>query len=110
MSLFRSRDSDERRRTIRHDLQYLAQIDRTLGNQVLARVPELERDVTGMAEQLAGPGAGTAGELQDAARRPERVERVSQLGAAGKVEALVQVVRGQGTVVGTLSGQKLILN
>jgi hypothetical protein len=27
MSLFRSRDSDERRRTIRHDLQYLAQID-----------------------------------------------------------------------------------
>ena len=63
-----------------------------------------------MAEQLAGPGAGTAGELQDAARRPERVERVSQPGAAGKVEALVTVVRGQGTVVGTLSGQKLVLN
>jgi hypothetical protein len=67
-------------------------------------------DATGMAEQLAGPGAGTAGELQDAARRAERVERVSQLGAAGKIEAPVKVVRGQGTVVGTLSGQKLVLN
>ena len=35
--------------------KYLAQIDRTLGNQVLARVPELERDVTGLAaiERLA---------------------------------------------------------
>jgi hypothetical protein len=39
-----------------------------------------------------------------------RVERVSQLGAAGKIEALVKVVRGQGTVVGALSGQKLVLN
>jgi arsenite-transporting ATPase len=35
--------------------KYLAQIDRTLGTQVLARVPELERDVTGLAaiERLA---------------------------------------------------------
>jgi arsenite-transporting ATPase len=35
--------------------KYLTQIDRTLGNQVLARVPELERDVTGLAaiERLA---------------------------------------------------------
>src|SRR5712664_3297237 len=32
--------------TMQH--KYLAQIDRTLGNQVLARVPELERDVTGL--------------------------------------------------------------
>ena len=67
-------------------------------------------DVTGVAEQLAGPGAGTAGELQDAARRAERVERVSQLGAAGKIEALVKVIRGKGTVVGTLFGQELVLN
>jgi arsenite-transporting ATPase len=39
--------------TMQH--KYLAQIDRTLGNQVLARVPELERDVTGLAaiERLA---------------------------------------------------------
>ena len=63
-----------------------------------------------MAEQLASSGAGTAGELQDAADRPERVERVPQRGAAGKAGALVKVVRGQGTVVGTLSGQKLVLN
>lgn len=40
-----------------------------------------------MAEQLPGPGTGTAGELQDAVRRPKRVERVSQLVAAGKIEA-----------------------
>jgi arsenite-transporting ATPase len=35
--------------------KYLTQIDRTLGNQVLARVPELERDVTGLPaiERLA---------------------------------------------------------
>jgi arsenite-transporting ATPase len=34
----------------RLDMQaaYLAEIDRTLGNRVLARVPELERDVTGL--------------------------------------------------------------
>ncbi len=44
--------------------KYLAQIDRTLGNQVLARVPELERDVTGLPaiERLArimyGEGGG----------------------------------------------------
>ena len=39
--------------TMQH--KYLAQIDRTLGTQVLARVPELERDVTGLAtiERLA---------------------------------------------------------
>src|SRR6267378_3433212 len=39
--------------TMQH--KYLAQIDRTLGNQVLARVPELERDVTGLPaiERLA---------------------------------------------------------
>ena len=35
--------------------KYLSQIDRTLGSQVLARVPELERDVTGLGaiERLA---------------------------------------------------------
>src|SRR5207302_6681285 len=39
--------------TMQH--KYLADIDRTLGNQVLARVPELERDVTGLPaiERLA---------------------------------------------------------
>jgi hypothetical protein len=54
--------------------------------------------------------AGTAGELEDAARRPERVECVRQLGAAGKVKALVKVVPGEGTVVGTLLGQEPVLN
>ncbi|HYL47106.1 MAG TPA: TRC40/GET3/ArsA family transport-energizing ATPase [Candidatus Limnocylindrales bacterium] len=36
--------------------RYLEQIDKTFGNQVIARVPELERDVTGlpMIEKLAG--------------------------------------------------------
>ena len=35
---------------------YLREIDKTFGNQVIARVPELERDVTGlgMIEKLAG--------------------------------------------------------
>ena len=35
---------------------YLNEIDKTFGNQVVARVPELERDVTGlpMIEKLAG--------------------------------------------------------
>jgi arsenite/tail-anchored protein-transporting ATPase len=35
---------------------YLEEIDKTFGNQVIARVPELERDVTGlgMIEKLAG--------------------------------------------------------
>jgi hypothetical protein len=63
-----------------------------------------------MAEQLPGPGTGTAGELQDAARWPERVKRASQLGAAGKIETLVKVVRSQGTVLGALPGQKPVLN
>jgi hypothetical protein len=67
-------------------------------------------DVGGVTEQLRRPGARTAGELQDAALRPERVERVSQLVAAGKIEALVKVIRGEGTVVGTLLGQELVLN
>jgi arsenite/tail-anchored protein-transporting ATPase len=36
--------------------RYLEEIDRTFGNQVISRVPELERDVTGlkMIEKLAG--------------------------------------------------------
>jgi hypothetical protein len=67
-------------------------------------------DVAGVAEQLGRPGTGAAGELEDAARRPERVERVSQLGAAGEIEALVKVIRGEGTVVGALFGQELVLN
>jgi anion-transporting ArsA/GET3 family ATPase len=35
--------------------QYMDKIDATLGNQVLAQVPEMERDVTGLAmiEKLA---------------------------------------------------------
>ncbi len=67
-------------------------------------------DVTGVAQQLAGPFAGTAGELEDAARRPEPVERAREFRAAGKIEALVQVSGGKGTVVGTLFGQELVLN
>ena len=38
------------------------------------------------------------------------VERVRQLGAAGKIKTLVEVVLGQGTVVGTLSSPQLVLN
>ena len=37
-------------------------------------------------------------------------QRVSQLGKAGKIEALVKVFRGEGTVVGTLFGQELVLD
>jgi arsenite/tail-anchored protein-transporting ATPase len=41
--------------------KYLAQIDQTLGNQVASRVPELERDVTGldMIRQLSEIMYGT---------------------------------------------------
>jgi len=41
---------------LRMQQHYLEQIDKTFGNQVIARVPELERDVTGlpMIEKLAG--------------------------------------------------------
>ncbi len=62
-----------------------------------------------MPEQLAGPDAGTAGKLKNAAIRSERVKRVSQLGATGKIEALVKVVGGEGTVVGTLFAQEAVL-
>ena len=62
-----------------------------------------------MAEQLGGPGAWTAGEVEDAAFRPEFLERVSELFAAGKVEELVKVVRGEGAVVGTLLGKQPVL-
>jgi hypothetical protein len=57
----------------------------------------------------AGPSM-SSGEFEDAARRPERVERVCQVGDAGKIEALVKVFRGEGTVVGTLFGQEPVLN
>jgi hypothetical protein len=71
-------------------------------------------DVAGVAEELTGPDAGTAGKLENAASGPERVERVSQLGDqlahAGNINALVKVVRGEGTVVGTLLRQELVLN
>jgi hypothetical protein len=36
MSLFRSRDPDERRKSIRHDLHYLAQIDPADGSAPLS--------------------------------------------------------------------------
>lgn len=41
---------------LRMQQHYLEQIDKTFGNQVIGRVPELERDVTGlpMIEKLAG--------------------------------------------------------
>ncbi len=41
---------------------YLKKIDELFGNEVLARIPEFERDITGlpmierMAEALFGPG------------------------------------------------------
>ena len=53
-----------------------------------------------MAEQLAGPDPGTAGELEHAAGWLERIKRLGHFVAAGKVQALVQTVRGQGPVVG----------
>jgi hypothetical protein len=58
---------------------------------------------------LAGPDSGTAGKLQDAAGRAECVERLSQFAAAGKIQALVQVVRGQRPVVGDLLIEEMIL-
>lgn len=67
-------------------------------------------NVAGVTKQLGDPGAGTAGQVKDAARRPERVKRLSQPGAAGKIGELVKVVRGEGTVVGTLLGQELVLD
>jgi arsenite-transporting ATPase len=44
------------RNRIEMQAKYMAQIDQTFGNQVVASVPELERDVTGlkMIEHLAG--------------------------------------------------------
>jgi hypothetical protein len=63
-----------------------------------------------VAEQLAGPDTGTAGQLEDATRRPERVERVGHLPAAGSIEPLVKVIGGEGTVIGTLLRQELVLS
>jgi len=58
-------------------------------------------------EQLAGPDPGTAGELQHAAARAECVKRCGQFIAAGKIQALVQVIRGQSPVVGDLLIEEL---
>jgi len=60
-----------------------------------------------VAEQLAGPDPRTAGKLQHAAGRTERVKRFGQFVAAGKVQALVQVIRGQRPVVGDLLIEEL---
>jgi anion-transporting ArsA/GET3 family ATPase len=46
--------------------EYLSKIDRTFGSQVLTRVPEFERDITGlpmiekMAAAMFGDGRGAA--------------------------------------------------
>ena len=61
-----------------------------------------------MTEQLAGPDSGTAGKLQHAAGRAERVKRFGQFIAAGKIQALVQVIRGQSPVVGDLFIEEMI--
>jgi len=46
------------------------------------------RDVRGMTEKLAGPHSGTAGEFEHASGRPERLERLGQLVATRKIQAL----------------------
>ena len=61
-----------------------------------------------MAEQLAGPHARTAGKLKHAAGWLEGVKRLGYLVAARKIQALVQIVRGQGTVVGGLLIQETV--
>ena len=59
-------------------------------------------DLRGMTEKLAGPCSGTAGEFEHASGRPERLKRFGHLVAAGKIQALAKVARGQGAVVGDL--------
>ena len=58
-----------------------------------------------MTKQPGGPHARPAGQLQHAAGRPEVVQRRVQFIAAGKIQALIQVVRGAGRVVGGLLGE-----
>lgn len=55
-----------------------------------------------MTEQLAGPHAGTAGKLKHVAGWLKGVKRFGHFVAAGKVQALVQIVCGQSPVVGAL--------
>lgn len=59
-------------------------------------------DLARVAEQVAGPHAGTAGKLKHAAVWPKCIKRLGHFVAAGKVQALVQIVCGQGPVVGAL--------
>ena len=67
------------------------------------------RDVRRVAEQLPGPHAGPAGELQHASGWPERVKRGGDLIAAGEVQPLVQVIRGQRTIVGDLLIEETVI-
>jgi hypothetical protein len=59
-------------------------------------------DVRRVTQKPAGPHAGSAGELEHASGRLECLERFGQLAAARKIQALVQVIRGKGPVVGHL--------
>jgi hypothetical protein len=61
-----------------------------------------------VAEQLAGPESGTAGKLQHVPGRAEYVKGFGQFIAAGKVQALVQIVRGQRPVVGDLLIEEIV--
>jgi hypothetical protein len=42
------------------------------------------RNVHGVPQQLGGPGSWAAGEFEQAAGRPERIQRLGQLTTAGK--------------------------
>jgi hypothetical protein len=64
------------------------------------------RDPGGVAEQLLGPSARAAGELEHVARRPEGLERRLELGSSGRREGVVAVLGGDGSVVGDLLGQQ----
>jgi len=59
-------------------------------------------DLARVAEQVAGPHPRTAGQLEHPAGWPEGVQGCDQLVAAGKLQALMQIVRGQGPVVAEL--------
>jgi hypothetical protein len=52
------------------------------------------RDVRGVAEKLAGPHAGAAGQFEHASGGPERLERFGQFVTAQKIEALVDYRNG----------------
>jgi hypothetical protein len=65
-------------------------------------------DVRRVAEQLAGPHAGTAGKLKHTAARPERPKGFGYLAAPRKLEGMVPILRSECPVVGDLLTEKLV--